>query len=176
MASVQTYSKGRRRVRFRDHRDNERSLALGKIPMRAARSAADHIQALVNAKGGGFQPDAEHVKWAGEQRNRVIDSLADLGLIPERKKPAAEKKQKSIMHMQAMHTQYRVTQASRVAADAAASLARTRARRAASLPAAEEVNCVHGDRATLLSQRVTCSSGACWARSAARAATLARFL
>ena len=95
MASVQTYSKGRRRVRFRDHQDNERSLALGKIPMRAARSAADHIQALVNAKGGGFQPDAEHVKWAGEQKNRRIDSLADLGLIPERKKPAAEKKQKT---------------------------------------------------------------------------------
>ncbi|MCH2131875.1 MAG: site-specific integrase [Pirellulaceae bacterium] len=84
MASVETLPNGRRKVRFRDYRGNERALAVGKIPKRAAESAAKHIQGLVNAKIGGLPPEPDHMKWAADQKPRIVDYLAGLELIPPR--------------------------------------------------------------------------------------------
>lgn len=81
MASV-NYRNKRAEVRFYDHRGARRTIAIGRIPKRDARSAANHIQGLVNAKIGGLQAYPENVAWAGEQKPRIVDYLAGLGLIP----------------------------------------------------------------------------------------------
>jgi len=54
------------------------------IPKRAAQSAANHIQDLVNHRIGGLTPPAEPVKWAGDQKPRIVDYLSRLDLIPGR--------------------------------------------------------------------------------------------
>ncbi|GEM_PF-2376537 len=83
MASV-NYRNKRAEVRFYDHQGNRRTVALGAIPKRAAESAASHIQSLVNSKIGGLQPYPENFTWASDQRPRVVDYLARLGLIQPR--------------------------------------------------------------------------------------------
>ena len=77
MASV-NYRNNRAEVRFYDHRGRRRTVALGKIPKWAAESAATHVQGLVNSKIGGLQANAENVKWARDQRPRIVDYLAML--------------------------------------------------------------------------------------------------
>ena len=74
---------GRAEVRFYDHMGIRRQLAFGELTKRLAESAAKHIQQLVNSKIGGGQTDAEHIRWATEQRPRIVDYLASLDLIPK---------------------------------------------------------------------------------------------
>lgn len=83
MASV-NYRNKRAEVRFCDHRGTRRTIALGAIPRRAADSAANHIQGLVNSKIGGLQPYPENVEWACDQKPRIVDYLSGLGLIQPR--------------------------------------------------------------------------------------------
>ena len=91
MAAIEKYGRDRYRIRFYDHRNDRRTITVGKIPKRAAQSAAGHIQALVNARKGGLEPDSPAVKWAGNQSPRIIDALAELELITGRSKKEPEK-------------------------------------------------------------------------------------
>ena len=83
MATV-NYRNERAEIRFYDHRGERRSVALGKITKRAADSALTHVQGLINSKIGGLQPNAENIVWASNQRPRIVDYLAGIGLIQPR--------------------------------------------------------------------------------------------
>lgn len=82
MAQIQDLPGGKRKIRFYDHTGKRRAIHFGKIPRRLAESHALHIEALVNAKRGKFQAEADHFKWAGEQNQRLQKTLARIGLIP----------------------------------------------------------------------------------------------
>lgn len=106
MAKVQSLPGGRKKVRIYDHRNERRGVHVGKLPMREAESIANHIQALVNSKIGGLLPDAEHVKWAGEQKPRIIDYLAGLELIPKRQKADQQPDVKAVPTLDDWFSQY----------------------------------------------------------------------
>lgn len=82
MASIQELPGGRKKIRFYDHQGERRAIHVGKIPKRLAESHADHIEALVNAKKGKFEADANHFVWVGEQNEKIRQALAKIGLIP----------------------------------------------------------------------------------------------
>jgi integrase len=82
MASA-SFRNGRAEIRFRDVSGIQRQIAFGELPKRAAESAANHIQALVNSAIGGLSPNPENVVWASKQRFRIVSYLAELGLIPK---------------------------------------------------------------------------------------------
>ena len=80
MASIEAHGSSWK-VRFSDQQKKRRKLSVGKCGKKAALSAANHVQALVNAVIGGRQPDANHIRWAASQQRRIQAKLAEWGLF-----------------------------------------------------------------------------------------------
>ena len=85
MASISTSKKtGLRSLQFTDPSGTRRTIGLGKMPLKAARSFQSNVEALVSAKIAGVSPDPQIVKWGTDRPDDMADKLAKCGLIPPR--------------------------------------------------------------------------------------------
>ena len=85
MADIQTDSAGLRRYTYADRHGRRRSIRLGRIPLRQARTIPPRIDALVAAQVVGSAPDAGTLQRLASIGDTLRDRLASHGLVDARR-------------------------------------------------------------------------------------------
>lgn len=81
MASLETDSKKRHRIRFIDGDGNRQAIYLGAVPLKHARQVLLYVESLVVAKIGNVQIGQDVARWVGDLQGKLRHRLAELGLI-----------------------------------------------------------------------------------------------
>ena len=94
MASLHKESKNGKvqfRIRFRDHTKKQRSIWLGELSQRKAKSYLRHVEELLLAKKTGLRPEVDTILWLQTVTGRLRDRLVVFGLAePERRQLASD--------------------------------------------------------------------------------------
>jgi integrase len=84
MASISTDKKGLRRILFVGGDGRRRTIRLGRVPIKTARTIQTHVENLAAAALGRNAPDPETSAWVGRLDRVLYDKLATVGLLPPR--------------------------------------------------------------------------------------------
>ena len=88
MASISTDRYGNRTVQFIAADAKQRSIRLGKMPLKAVRAIKTKVEALNAAAIAGSSWEYQTSEWVGERDAVLYDKLAGVRLVPKR--PEAE--------------------------------------------------------------------------------------
>jgi len=88
MASISKDPGGKRRILFIAPDGKRKTIRLGKLSQRAAEAIKFRVEQLVAAQLTGHAIDADTSRWLAERPDPLVDKLARVGLIPERKPKA----------------------------------------------------------------------------------------
>jgi len=90
MASISSDRKGNRRVFFSGPNRKRRTVYLGRVPMKTARTYKVHIESMAAAVLHGHAPDPETSEWVGSRDDVMYGKLVAVGLVPARESAKTE--------------------------------------------------------------------------------------
>ncbi len=92
MASISTDRRtGLRRILFVAPDGKRKAIRLGKISIRNAETFRLRIEALLNAKMGGYEVDRDTVSWTGQLNDKIRMRLEQIGLLePQERRECQE--------------------------------------------------------------------------------------